>query len=214
MYFILEPAVGTKETGHVFPAVESYGDYDFNAVNSVHKLKSREFPDFEPDLRFKLAKGAKLCDMMGQATISAHGFLVSERLKSIFEKVSIIPHKYYPAMIEAKEGLHTYYWMQLVSTSEFNMVSYKDSDFFIKKFSKNLGVLQIESEEDFQKKRAEIGVTNTVGFNFIYIRGADVDLFSLPFFSDIYISKNLKSQLDNSKLTGLRISEADRIKSL
>ena len=64
-YYLLKPAVGTKETGKHILVVESYEDYDFNAPNSVYKSDSDFFPNFVPDIRFKLAKYAKLCDVMG-----------------------------------------------------------------------------------------------------------------------------------------------------
>ena len=68
-FYILQPAVNIPETGNAFPAAESFDDYDFDGPRSVHKLTFREMPDFEPDIRFKLAKGAKLTDVMSQAAI-------------------------------------------------------------------------------------------------------------------------------------------------
>ncbi|SHI02922.1 hypothetical protein SAMN04488109_6841 [Chryseolinea serpens] len=210
-YYIIKPAVDTKETGSAYPAVESYDGYDFNASNSVHKLRSREFPDFKPDLRFKLAKDAKLCDLMGQATINAHGFLISERLKGVFEKANIVPHTFYHATIEVKGVLHNYYWMHLAVSKEFNFMNYKESDFYIKRFSKNLGKIEIESEDVFLDKRNEIGVTNTIGFNSIHINHTTVDLFAFPFFTEIYISEKLKSEIEKNTLTGIHISLAEKI---
>ena len=37
-YYILKPAVGTKETGMAYPAVESFEDYDFKATSKNSKL--------------------------------------------------------------------------------------------------------------------------------------------------------------------------------
>ena len=57
-YYVLNPAVDNEETGPAYPAAVSYNDYNFNAANSAHKLTFREFLNFIPDLRFKLAQGA------------------------------------------------------------------------------------------------------------------------------------------------------------
>src|SRR5688500_15759577 len=145
--FILQPATNTKETGSKFPPVESYDNYNFKALNSVHNIKNREFPDFEPDIRFKLRKGAKLCDLMGQATINAHGFLISPKMKSIFENTNIIPHLYYPATIESNEILHPYFWIHFVWNESKELFDFENSYFYAKRFSQNLGKVNIKRSE-------------------------------------------------------------------
>jgi hypothetical protein len=201
-YYILKPAVDTPETGNAYPAVESYPDYDFNAPNSVHKIKFNEFPDFTPDIRFKLAKGAKLCDMMGQATINANGFLISEKLKSVFEAANMVPHKFYPATIEAKGTLHQYYWVHLVWNDGKQIIDFPNSVFYKQKFSNNLGYLKINSEADYINTKSEIGSRYMIGFEKLRLKEQpSFDLMIVPFKTDIFISEKLKSQL--SSLTGL-----------
>ena len=180
-FYIIKPAVDTKETGNVFPAVESYDDYDFDSFNSVHKLTFREFPDFQPDIRFKLAKGAKLCDVMGQATISAHGLLISKNAKEIFSQINIAPHMFYPSYIEDHKGnIHNYYWMHLVWKDITKCISYQNSSFYKRKFSNNLGELRIDSDQQFWEVKKELNSRYMIGINNIqFEKGIDFHLFPL-----------------------------------
>lgn len=202
MYYILKPAVGTTETGNAYPAVESYGDYDFNAPNSVHKIKFNEFPDFSPDIRFKLAKGAKLCDMMGQATINANGFLISDKLRLVLEKANIVPHKFYPATIEAKNIFYKYYWIHLVWEEGKKLIDYSNSIFYKQKFSNSLGYLKINSESDYINTKSEIGSKYMIGFEKLRLKELPpFDMMIVPFKTDIFISEKMKADL--SAFTGL-----------
>jgi len=133
--YILKAAIGTKETGMAYPAIESYDDYDFNGPNSVYKLDSDKFPDFDPDIRFKLAKGAKLCDIMGQGTISACGLLISQNVKDVLDQFKLVPHKYFTATIEDKGIIHQYYWVHFVWDDGLNHLDFANSNFQINKFS-------------------------------------------------------------------------------
>lgn len=196
-FYILKPAVGTKETGMAYPAVESYDDYDFNGPNSVHKIKFNEFPDFDPDIRFKLAKGAKLCDMMGQATINAHGFIISEKLKLILEQANTVTCKFYPAPIEDKGMIHKYYWVHFVWEDAKKLIDYEGSKFFKRKFSNNLGYLDIKSEDDLNVTLAEYQGRYMIGFELIKIKEQpSFDLMVVPFNIDIIVSESLKLLLE------------------
>ena len=202
-FYIIKPAVDTEETGHVYPAVVSFDDYDFKGPNSVHKLKFGEFPDFIPDIRFKLAKGAKLCDVMGQATISAHGLLISENAKLVFDCIDIIPHKYYECSIEDhQENIHTYYWMHLVWIEMSEQISYNHSSFYKRKFNKNLGQLFIHSDDDFKQIKHKIGPRYMIGINNIKFRNEmNYHLFTYPYSSKLVVCNSAISKIEN--LSGL-----------
>lgn len=212
-YYILKPAVDTPETGNAYPAAESYDDYDFNAPNSVHKLNFREFPDFEPDIRFKLAKGAKLTDMLSQAAISAYGFLINEKLKNAFEHFKIVPHKYYPATVEDHKGnFHQYFWMQLVWEDWKNIIDWKNSNFFIRRVSKNLGPIDISSYDDFLSKKKELGAVKMIDFEKITLKSKiEFDLFT-QLKSDIYSTKPLKEYTEHNSFSGVDFSIAEKIR--
>jgi|GEM_PF-3556911 len=210
-FYSIKPAVDTKETGKVFPTVESYDKYDFNSSRSVHKLTFREFPDFEPDIRFKLAKGAKLCDVMGQSTISAHGLLISEKAKEVFSEINIAPHKFYPSYIEDHTGdIHNYYWMHLVWEDITKFISYQNSSFYKRKFSNNLGELCIDSDKQFWEVKEELGSRYMIGINKIQLeKGIDFHLFPFPYSSVILIADSAVNKVNS--LSGLDISPDDSI---
>jgi hypothetical protein len=203
-FYILTPSMPSKETGTAYPAVESFKDYDFNSPNSVHRLRPTEFPNFAPELRFRLNKGAKLCDMMKQITIGVDGFIISNKLKNIFENSNIIPSKFYPATIEDQKSIrHDYFWVHFSTSSFINHINYEKSSFFIKRFSDNLGEIKIVNENELQIKRKEIDICNTIGFEKIYLSHIDYDLFVLHSFNGVYITKEFKNKLESLNLTGL-----------
>ena len=211
-YYILKPAVGTKETGNVFPAVESYDNYDFDAPNSVYKLDSDMFPDFVPDIRFKLAIGAKLCDLMGQATISACGLLMSEKFKNVIEQNNILPHQFYSATIEDNGILHQYYWMHVAWKDGIKYLDFQNSKFRIKRASKDLGEIKIVSYEDLLNKQGELGFIKMIHNYESTMFNPKIELFIHPLNKTFYITETLKSIIKSHNLSGSDFQPADNLK--
>ncbi len=194
-YYILKPAVGTKETGMAYPAVESFEDYDFNKVDSVYNLDSDFFPNFIPDIRFKLAKDAKLCDIMGQGTISACGLLISQNVKDVLEQFNLVPHKYFPATIEDKGTIHQYYWVHFVWEDGIKYLDFAKSKFKIKRASRDLGEVEIQSLHDLHTKQGELGFIKMI-HNYEYtFFNPNCDLFIHPLNKTIFVSENLKTKM-------------------
>ncbi len=209
-FYILKPAVDTKETGHVFPAVESYDDYDFNSSNSVYNLDSDSFPDFTPDIRFKLAKGAKLCDIMGQGTISACGLLISQNIKDVFEKFNLIPHKYFDATIEDIAVIHKYFWVHFVWEDGIKYLDFENSKFQIKRASKDLGDVKIESLKDLHSKQGELGFIKMIqNYEYTFFNPKQ-DLFIHPLNKIIFISESLKTKM--SDISGVELTFSEHLK--
>lgn len=196
-YYILKPAVGTKETGMAYPAVESFEDYDFKGFNSVYNLDSDCFPDFTPDIRFKLAKGAKLCDVMGQGTISACGLLINEKVKEVLEQFNLIPHKYFSATIEDKGVIHQYFWVHFVWEDGIKHLDFENSKFKIKRASKDLGEVEIGSLAELHSKQSELGFMNMI-HNYEYtFFNPNFNLFIHPLNKTIFVSDELKAKMVN-----------------
>jgi hypothetical protein len=194
-YYILTPAVGTKETGMAYPAVESFEDYDFNKATSVYKLDSDSFPDFVPDIRFQLAKGAKLCDIMGQGTISACGLLISQNVKDVLDQFNLVPHKYFPATIEDKGTTHQYYWVHFVWEDGIKYLDFAKSKFKIKRASKDLGEVEIQSLHDLHTKQGELGFIKMIhNYEYTFLN-PNCDLFIHPLNKTIFVSENLKTKM-------------------
>src|ERR1700743_2287765 len=98
VYYKFEPACDTPEVGRQYPQVQKMSlEYDYNALNSVYAL-SREvekFPEDIPNLNsFTLHSNAKLTDLLSVAVVSG-GFLISEKLKMIFEEFKLVNHRFY-----------------------------------------------------------------------------------------------------------------------
>jgi hypothetical protein len=203
-YYILKPAVDTPETGSAYPAVESYPDYDFNGPNSVHKLNFTEFPDFAPDIRFKLAKGARLTDMLSQAAISAHGFLISKKLKNALEQFNIVPHKCYPAKIEDHQGnIHNYFWMHLV-WEDTSVIDWEESKFYYIHFEEKRP-LKLSSIEAYTAKKKELGIFVPIQTAHIKFKKIGYELFVHPFQALSIISNTIKDSFARANLSGISI---------
>ncbi len=196
-YYILKPAVGTKETGMAYPAVESFEDYNFNKADSVYNLDSDCFPDFVPDISYKLAKGAKLCDVMEKSNISACGLLINEKVKEVLEQFNLVPHKYFPATIEDKGTVHQYYWVHFVWEDGINFLDFKNSKFKIKRVSKDLGEVEVLSLHELHSKQGELGFMNMIhNYEYTFLN-PNLDLFIHPLNKTIFVSENLKSKMAN-----------------
>jgi hypothetical protein len=210
-FYILKPSFDTEETGHVYPAVESYDDYNFKSSNSVHNLNHHAFPAFTPDIRFRLAKGAKLCDVMGQATISAYGILISERLKNSINELKIPPHRFYSAFIEDKGQTFNYYWLHIVWNDNIHLVDYSESSFFQKRGNRDLGDLTITSLKDYQNMKEQLGSRFMIGQKKLVLHTEpDYDMWTAPYRANIIINSKAKSFFEN--FTGILISEDETIK--
>ncbi len=208
-YYILTPAVGTNETGSAYPAVESYEDYNFSGANSVYNLDYDKFPDFTPDIRFKLAKEANFCDVMGQSTISACGLLISQDVKDVFEQFKLIPHQYYSAHIEGAKKL--YYWVHFVWEEGINHLDFVNSKFQINEFGDNLGSIEIRSHKELLDKQTELGFMKMIYNYDTSMINVNYDLFIHPLNKTIYVSNEIFTTLTHKSLKGLHLEEATNL---
>ena len=210
-YFLLKTTVDTEETGNQYPAVVSVKDYEFKSEYSAHKLRTDSFPNFIPDLRFDLVNGAKLTDVIGQATISARGLLVSKQVKEIFTNYSCIPYKTYKAFINIKSKKEEYYWIHFVWKEGIELIDYKSSKWYIKRISKNLGEIKIESRKEHLLKQGELGFIKMIHGNPIVMRNPNFDVFYDPLNLGIYISESIKKEFELKRITGVEIKENERL---
>ncbi|MEZ4922160.1 MAG: hypothetical protein R2780_03225 [Crocinitomicaceae bacterium] len=207
-FYIIKPAVDTEETGHVYPAVQSAPDYNFNTENSIHRLNHHEFPDFEPNFTFHLSEGARVCDLMGQATISASGLLISERLKNLLVEFNIAPHKLFPINIVGNGTSYNYYWLHIVWKEIEDLIDYNQSKFFKKRGPRNLGELKIKSRDDYWHQKKELGSRFLIGFEKIkFLRVPNFDVWVMPFRGDIICNEEVAMLIrQNTDFKGIQIS--------
>jgi Immunity protein family (Imm11) len=222
--YTFQPACDTKETGSQYPQVQKMKPgYNYKASNSVHALSRahERFPDYRPDFDyFILHSWAKMTDLLSVAVISG-GFLISERLKYIFEQFIVAPHKFYRVRLKYKNTFYdNYYWMHIICNLT-DFVDYQQSTFFIYyNYSHNLGNISVKSKEEYLKKLDNLKIDNpdkniTIWADKIKLTdGFDtsLDLFMIGTFNaDYYISESLRSAIINAKLTGCNIVQAENI---
>jgi len=204
-YYILKPSLDEKETGKAYPAVISYPDYDFDGPRSIYKIRSDHFPDFVPDLRFKLARGAKLCDMMTEATSSAGLILVSQRFHVFILSNAILPsHRFCDCFIETKDGIIKYYFLHLVNPELIEYIDFEKTIFYKKKYSDNLGLLNINSYSEYQAIKSELGTRFMIGIEkMTLIRPIPYDIFQMPLIYKMLISEKFYEKLNLQCFTGI-----------
>lgn len=204
-YYILKPAVDTPETGHVFPAADSYDDYDFNAPNSVHKLLNHQLPNFTPDLRFKLKHGAKPVDLLSEAAFKSAGLLASEEFVGFVRGFNLIPYKILSVDIEFKKKYLKYYrihfvwddWSLFVDWNKTNFQEFKDGKFIpIEINSYTEYITEVNKSKFFRIRPVNPVISDT-----------PYDLFNHPFIGKNQISLKLKAALENSNLKGISITQ-------
>lgn len=204
-FYIIKPAVDTEETGKVFPAVESYDDYDFNSSSSVHNLKTHTPISNDIDIRFKLSKKANYTDLLSQATINSTGFLISQKFLSILETHKVIPFTSYPTEIVSKQSAKTYFWVHFVWQEWHEFVDWKLSTFRLFE-NGEFTPIDINSynhyvEEVNKSQYFRIAPDKPILFQI------DYDLYNHPFQGETYISKELAIAINSNNLTGINISE-------
>lgn len=201
-YYILKPAVDTTETGNAYPAVESIEGYDFNATNSVHKLKSREFPDFEPDIRFNLAKEAQLCDILSQATINAIGLIASPNFIKLISTLNSIPYKLYPTFINDNNIIKQYSWCHFIWKERFDVIDYKATEFYITENAIKK-TIPVNTSVEFKQKRKDFGFFTPLQTDNLVLKPIDFDIFISPLKTDLLISQKTKSLIESKNISGI-----------
>lgn len=222
-YYIFKTAVNNLETGSVYPQIQKMSPgYNYKAPYSVYAL-SKEYqhlPDFIPDLDyFELAGKAKLSDLLSTA-MAYGGFLISEKLKNVFEKFTLPMHRFYSARVKYKNQFYNYYWMHIICDLT-NAVDYKNSKFFIyHNYAHNLGYIDISSKAELEEKQKKLkadnpGKTITIWVEKIIFNNAfneKIDLFKIgQFDSNYYISEQLKKAIIGASITGVNMQKAENI---
>lgn len=213
-YYTLKLSTDAKKIG-CFPQV------DCNTQFHAHQLKYGRFPDFNPELSFELEKKAKLTEVLSQASISANGLLINERVKVIFEKYELIDHRFFPAPVKDQKGkIHSYYWLHMVAKEEyFHWIDFTNSRFLLEIGIRNFKPISINSKEEYDQKLREADdmaddmdtladivvdkIACSPSFN------KKLSLFVFPKVDiRIFVSNDLKEELISSGVTGIEFTEA------
>lgn len=100
----------------VVPQHQTMGPgYDYGASQSVHNLPFDGLPDFEPNFNTViLDNSAILTDLISSGCIRNCGWIVSGRLRSVFDAFQLPLHQYYalPVLYRGSD-VADYWWLQL-----------------------------------------------------------------------------------------------------
>lgn len=112
-WYALTAAKDEQEVG-IYPQTAGMtAGYDLHKRNSVQNLPHLASPEFSPDLDcFELQESALLTDIISTNLTNAPGFLVSDRVRTIFDKFQIPGHAWFAASVKHKGVVHQQYnWL-------------------------------------------------------------------------------------------------------
>ena len=212
-FYIIKPAVNTKETGSAYPQSGLCLNYDKNSQNSIRNLKSFELPNFQPNFNyFELDTKANLTDLLS-ASMMQYGLMISEDLKSLITEFNIQEYQTFEVPVYSIKNTHQYYWLHFGETDILSNINFPKSNFAICEFGVKKDNITIESYEHYQSTLSSISSMSNIKAELISINSApNYDLFVIPFIDGlIYLSNNLKSAIEQSNLTGIDIKLATHL---
>ena len=224
MYYKLTNAFTRKQVGFQFQTNGYIDGYDIHGPNSRIHLTYDEFPNFVPDLRFELHPKSKLTDIVDASNISAQGFLINEKVKSIFEQCLLPEHRYYEASLLNHDGeILPYYWLHIIS-NDYGLIDFKASEFRISKnlfkddLTKQCELVEVINIEDFCNKDHLFFKEDKYVIPDV-LRLHDVEQHDLLFFryidiNSVFISEKLANMLKKAKVTGIDITEYPDLQNL
>jgi len=227
-YYIFKEACDTKETGPVYPQIQKWKPgYDDDKPDSFYSYyiaaKSGGFPDFTPNMDYLILHGrAKPTDIISSGMST--GFIISEKLKTLFDQFVLPPHRFYPAkVLHKKTELNGYFFIHIISDYT-DFVDYPESTFITSGFSNtDPQPITITSKEDYISKAKQLQDNSfvkklpyrSIGAKEIYFNSKfdkGLDFFEIGRFDiNFYISQTLRDALADNGITGCDIQPTDRI---
>lgn len=212
-YYLISNSISTKDVGRNF--IQTEGDSDYHlppSLKSRHRshLNRESFPDQNPILDLELSKSSKITDVVSVGMMSAKGFFMNDKARSIFEEFLIINHKFYPGTLNAKGEILNYHWLHLVNDAyegiDFKKSVFMECDYFLEK-SKSVIVDDSKSlMEAMSTAKNTCLMFEKLVFEEDYIVP---DLFFYPqLHYDIVASERLVDAIVKNKITGLKFVEA------
>lgn len=220
-YYILQEAAGTQETGNTYPQVvcrnlKKTNPNPFLIANTV-KLGEHIPENILPFEPLELDKGARLTDIMS-SPFRMNGFLISHRLKKLFQHIGVVESHYYPVKIiynNGNDGIEYYYFHSTSCLRDY--IDYNKSKFFINKRGRGFShyVTNIETYSDLDLIRSTLDLDTSIKPEQFYLKASfpySQPLFRICAFNyDFFITSKLKFEIDNNKITGAHILPAKEL---
>lgn len=205
-YYTLDTPAESKETGNVYPQVT------FDKIKEAFKFRHNVYPDDEPIFFAILEKGAKLTDVLSQASIAGHGLLINDKVKNILADFKIMNHRLYNCPVkDHNNNIHQYYWIALVQPNIIDWIDFKNSLFYTVETGFREDDIELTSYDDYLNKKENLPNINwwieaeSIKLN----KKEGCDLFIFPYLlHNIILSENLKQFFIDKKITGIKIEEA------
>lgn len=218
MYYIIDEAVATSETGANFPQSEEMLEpYDYDSplsVSNISYYKGTRIP-FVPNFdSIKIKSRSKLTDVISvTAGSSTSDMLISKRFKELLLQYNLVECQFFDVKLNHKNTvIEGYEWLHLVSDMR-TLVDFEKSRFAIPMQHITDDMLVFRNYETYIQFCLEHDPKSYLRSKEIYfINESKFDLFYISKFDqNIYISKLLRDVILENKITGLKIIDAPNI---
>jgi hypothetical protein len=222
-YHILDVTLDAKVVGTAYPQTifKNKKKLSPNPFLIANMTEGGEYlPENIPPFDYlELQHGAKLTDIMTSPFLD-NGFLVSEKLKRVFEIVGVTDCKYYEVkLFKNSTEVKGYFYFHSARCYR-DHVDFPKSSFIIESLAGvPIGPLpSVKSFEELKKIKTELGLMQTIRAKQFYLKSTFP--FSTPLFKifaynyNFFITKTLKNALESHSITGTQIlSAGDLIKT-
>ena len=205
-YYWINNDLETKAVGKKYPQVECNNQWYAHAI-----------PDFGPcknkfKLSFNLVKGTKLTDVLSTVSISASGFIISERFRKILENYKLEQYELIPAEIINRDQTYNYYFLHFYGLDMVHYLDYQQTIFRIIRRFTDLGTKKFDYFDSYMTflKEFDEECSLIVHLDNLVLKEEfnDFDMFSFPNFGhDIFISERMKQCIEEYRITGLSIKK-------
>jgi len=214
MKYIIKHSCNTKEVGYV-----SWGQAELTDPYNANELLDED--KAVKTISVRMHKRAKLTDMLSCFKLgTSKNFIISERMRAILEKFKIQPHLFVDCNVEKPNGDILKYSVLHFQGNQFSeMVDFNNSTFRITytlsfPLKGNEPIIEVNSYFDFIQKEKELDSQGLLIRLDKYVINDECqgkyDVYTFfPFYSGIFISKELRDAILDNKLTGIEIIEID-----
>ncbi|AEM71580.1 MULTISPECIES: imm11 family protein [Flagellimonas] len=199
----------------IFPQCELSRNVNPRAPDGIYNVPYNEFPDFIPRVEFDLAPKAKWTDIMTSGALS-HGYIVSERVKEIFEKHNLPSHAFYPAKIHSGDLSKDYYWFHFFNNDFWNWVDREKSELYLRSIfpeERDDIIMEANLKKDnegfMEMARNKPSLTDYYWEKLVFNESfPDLDIFTTlsPSMHDV-ISNRLLTGLEDVGITGYEVKD-------
>lgn len=215
MYYKLTPSVDTKVIGNVnsqtedaiFPQI-----LDGQLFSRDIFLKKIDNPLTVLTPNAILTKNARLTDVIGGASTAIVGqMIISNRLKLILEGVNDAKVQFFPLSVIEKEITHINYWLICAYDTDMEFINYAQSKIeLVGLGSQKIKDVLIQDYKHFDSLIKEMQLPERLSITKVsLIDQCNKDLLVLSWVEGgigFYVSKKIKSEIENSGCTGIQFS--------